>query len=334
MPELRKDPITGRWVIIATDRAKRPSDFLRQTPQPCPSAAFCPFDYGNEHKTPPEVLAYRNSGERVEPGWRVRVVPNKFPVLGIEGDLNRQGEGMYDKMNGIGAHEVIIEGPDHNKTMGEMTEKQIEEVLWAYKDRVNDLKKDGRFRYILLFKNHGEAAGSTMEHPHSQLIALPVIPKRVKEEVDASKLFYDLKERCIFCDIIRQESAAGVRLINETDRFTVLSPYAPRYPFETWVLPKRHGSHFEDADAPTIANLAWIMKTTIRKLEKVLERPAYNFIVHSAPVQDGPLPHYHWHVEIIPRLTKVAGFEWATGFYINPTPPEESAKFMREAGLG
>jgi UDPglucose--hexose-1-phosphate uridylyltransferase len=330
---LRKDPITGRWVIIATDRAKRPSDFIRQS-QPPASAAICPFDYGNEHKTPPEVLAYRNSGGRDEPGWRVRVVPNKFPVLGIEGDLNRQGEGMYDKMNGIGAHEVIIEGPDHKMSMGEMSEKQIEEVLWAYKERINDLKKDGRFRYILIFKNHGDAAGSTMEHPHSQLIALPVIPKRVKEEVDASKLFFDLKERCIFCDIIRQESAAGVRLINETDRFTVLSPYAPRYPFETWVLPKRHASHFEDADAPTLANLAWIMKTTIRKLEKVLERPAYNFIVHSAPVQDGPLPHYHWHLEIIPRLSKVAGFEWATGFYINPTPPEESAKFMREVGLG
>ena len=280
------------------------------------------------------MLAYRNSGGRDEAGWRVRVVPNKFPVLGIEGDLNRQGEGMYDKMNGIGAHEVVIEGPDHKLSMGEMSEKQIEEVLWAYKERINDLKKDGRFRYILVFKNHGDAAGSTMEHPHSQLIALPVIPKRVKEEVDASKLFFDLKERCIFCDIIRQESAAGVRLINETDRFTVLSPYAPRFPFETWVLPKRHASHFEDADAPTLANLAWIMKTTIRKLEKVLERPAYNFIVHSAPVQEGPLPHYHWHLEVIPRLSKVAGFEWATGFYINPTPPEESAKFMREAGLG
>src|SRR4051794_22254010 len=333
LPELRKDPITGRWVIIATDRAKRPSDFLRHSIPP-PSGGICPFDYGNEHKTPPEVLAFRNSGDRDQPGWRVRVVPNKFPVLGIEGELCRQGEGMYDKMNGIGAHEVIVEGPEHVRTMGEMPEKQIEEVLWAYKERVNDLKKDGRFRYILLFKNHGDAAGSTMDHPHSQLIALPVIPKRVKEEVDASKLFYDLKERCIFCDIIRQESASGTRLINETDRFTVLAPYAPRFPFETWVLPKRHGSHFEDADAPTLANLAWILRTSIRKLEKVLEYPAYNFIVHSAPVQDGPLAHYHWHIEIIPKLTKVAGFEWATGFYINPTPPEESAKFLREAGLG
>ena len=333
MPELRKDPITGRWVIIATDRAKRPSDFVRQTPPPA-ATAICPFDYGNEHKTPPEVLAYRTSGQRDQPGWRVRVVPNKFPVLGIEGELNRQGEGMYDKMNGIGAHEVIIEGPEHDKTLGTMPEKLIEEVLWAFKERVNDLKKDRRFRYIILFKNHGDAAGASLEHPHSQLIALPVIPKRVKEEVDAARHFYELKERCIYCDIVHAETSSGVRLISETDRFSVIAPYAPRFPFETWILPKRHESHFEDTDAPTLSNLAWILRTTVRKLEKVLENPAYNFIVHSAPVQEGALSYYHWHIEIIPKLTKVAGFEWGTGFYINPTPPEESAKFLREAGLG
>jgi UDPglucose--hexose-1-phosphate uridylyltransferase len=333
LPELRKDPITGRWVIIATERAKRPSDFIRQ-PVPPAAQGVCPFDYGHEHKTPPEILAYRNSGGRNEPGWRVRVVANKFPVLGIEGELNRQGEGMYDKMNGIGAHEVIIETPEHAATLAEMPERQIEELLWAFRDRVNDLKKDRRFRYILLFKNHGEAAGASLEHPHSQLIALPVVPKRVMEEVDASKKFYDLKERCIFCDIIREESTAGVRLVMETDRFTVLEPYAPRFPFETWILPKLHQSHFEDSDAPTFQNLAWVLRSTMRKIEKTLERPAYNFIVHSAPVQEAPLAHYHWHLEIMPKLTKVAGFEWGTGFYINPTPPEESARFLREAGLG
>ncbi len=333
MPELRKDPITGRWVIIATDRAKRPTDFIRQ-PVPPAKPGICPFDYGNEHKTPPEVLAYRNSGGRDEPGWRVRVVPNKFPVLGIEGDLNRQGEGMYDKMNGIGAHEVIIETPQHSLTLGEMPEHQIEEVLWAFKDRVNDLKKDGRFRYIILFKNHGEAAGASLEHPHSQLIALPVIPKRVRELVDGAKLFYEMKERCIYCDIIRQESTAGIRMVMETERFTVLEPYAPRFPFETWILPKQHGSHYEASDAPTLKDMAWVLRSTMRKIEKVLEQPAYNFVIHSAPVQDPSLPHYHWHLEIIPKLTKVAGFEWGTGFYINPTPPEESARFLREAGLG
>ena len=333
MPELRKDPITGRWVIIATDRAKRPSDFIRQT-VPSPRATICPFDYGNEHKTPPEVLAYRASGGRDQPGWRVRVVPNKFPVLGIEGELNKQGDLMYDKMNGIGAHEVIVETPDHLATFTNLAEKQIEEVLWAFKDRVSDLKKDRRFRYILLFRNHGEAAGASLEHAHSQLIALPVIPERVKEEVDGSLFFYGQKDRCIYCDIIRQEIAAAARMVMETDRFAVLEPYAPRFPFETWILPKRHESHFEESDGPTLENLAWVLRSTLRKIEKVLERPAYNFIVHSSPVQDAPLPHYHWHIEIIPKLTKVAGFEWGTGFYINPTPPEESARFLREAGLG
>jgi len=332
LPELRKDPITGRWVIIATDRAKRPNDFIRQ-PVPAPTARICPFDYGSEHKTPPEILAYRNSGGRDQPGWRVRVVPNKFPALGIEGDLDRRGEGMYDKMSGIGAHEVIIETPDHMATLADLSEKQIEEVLWAYKERVSDLKRDRRFRYILLFRNHGEAAGASLEHPHSQLIALPVIPKRVQEEVDGAKQFYDFKERCIFCDIIREENTAGTRLVTETDRFTVIAPYAARFPFETWILPKRHESHFEEADAPTLANLSWMLRSTIRKLDKVLERPAYNFIIHSAPVQDAPLTYYHWHLEIIPKLTKVAGFEWGSGFYINPTPPEEAAKFLREVGL-
>jgi UDPglucose--hexose-1-phosphate uridylyltransferase len=333
LPELRKDPITGRWVIIATDRAKRPSDFIRQSAAPA-GGGVCPFDYGNEHKTPPEVLSYRNTGGRDEPGWRVRVVPNKFPVLGIEGELNRQGEGMYDKMNGVGAHEIIIETPQHNVTLADMQEHQIEEVLWAFRDRVNDLKRDRRFKYILLFKNHGELAGASLEHPHCQLIALPVIPRRVKEEVDGAKLFYELKERCIFCDIIRQETVGGARLVTETERFAVLEPYAPRFPFETWILPKQHRSHYEEADAPTLKDLAWVMRSTMRKIDKVLERPAYNFIVHSAPVQDPALEHYHWHFEIIPKLTKVAGFEWGTGFYINPTPPEESARFLREAGLG
>jgi len=206
--------------------------------------------------------------------------------------------------------------------------------MWAFKERVSDLKKDRRFRYIILFQNHGEAAGASLEHPHSQLIALPVVPNQVQEEVDGSKLYWDLKERCIFCDIVRQETANGARMITETDRFAVVAPYAPRFPFETWILPKRHESHFEEADAPTLQNLAWILRSTMRKIDKVLERPAYNYIVHSAPVQEQSLAYYHWHFEIIPKLTKVAGFEWGTGFYINPTPPEEAARFLREAGLG
>ena len=262
------------------------------------------------------------------------MVPNKFPALGIEGNLDRQAEGMFDKMNGIGAHEVIIETPDHSATLATLPAKRIEDVLWTFRDRILDLKKDRRFKYILIFKNHGEAAGASLEHSHSQLIALPIIPINVNEEIDGAKQYFIYKERCVFCDVIRQESESGVRVVAENDDFTTLAPYAPRFPFETWILPKRHESHFEDADAPTLENLAWILRTTLRKIDKVLERPAYNFIIHSAPVQDAALPHYHWHIEIIPKLTKVAGFEWGTGFYINPTPPEESAKFLREAGLG
>jgi len=331
LPELRKDPITGRWVIIATDRAKRPTDFVRQSVPPR-EAKICPFDYGNEHKTPPELLSYRNAGGRDEPGWRVRVIPNKFPMLGIEGELNRQGDGMYDKMNGIGAHEVIIETPDHAATLSTLPEKQIEEVFWAGKERINDLKKDRRFRYILLFRNHGESAGASLEHPHMQLIALPVIPERIKEEIDGAKQFYQIKERCIYCDIIREESAAGERLVTETDRFSVIQPYAPRFPFETWILPKTHESHFEHSDPATMANLAGIVKAVLRKIDRVLEQPPYNFIVHGAPLQEPSLPYYHWHLEIVPRLTKVAGFEWGSGFYVNPTPPEESARYLRDTG--
>ena len=332
MPELRKDPVTGRWVIIATDRARRPSDFSHE-PVPPPGARFCPFCYGNEQKTPPEILAYRPEGGSNGPGWSVRVVPNKFPVLGIEGELNRQGDGMFDRMNGIGAHEVIIETPDHNTNMAEMPEKQLEEVLYAYRDRILDLKRDFRFRYMVVFKNFGEAAGATLEHPHSQLIALPVIPKRVKEEVDGAKLYFDFKERCVYCDIMRQEETSGVRLVIETERFVAIEPYAPRFPFETWILPRRHESHFENSDPASLQNLAWVLRSTLRKMDRVLEHPAYNFILHSAPVQEAGMLSYHWHFEIIPKLTKVAGFEWGTGFYINPTPPEESAKFLREAGL-
>ena len=334
MPELRKDPITGRWVIVATGRAKRPVDFSREV-VPAPTlGAFCPFCPGNEEKTPPEVLAFRQTGSANQPGWTLRVVPNKFPVLGIEGELNRQGDGMFDKMNGIGAHEVIIETPNHSLGLADLPEQEVEDVMWAFRDRVLDLRRDKRLRYTVLFKNHGSAAGATLEHTHSQLIALPVIPKRVREEIDGAASYFEFKERCIFCDIVQQEMQSGVRLIAETDRFVVLAPYASRFPFETWILPKRHESHFEDADAATLQNLAWTLRSTLRKIDRVLEGPAHNFIIHTAPLQEGQMLHFHWHVEIMPKLTKVAGFEWATGFHINPTPPEEAAKFLREAGVG
>lgn len=331
MPELRKDPITGRWVIISTDRAKRPTDFIRESVQ-IQGKGFCPFCYGNESKTPPEILVYgRNGGAPNTPGWTVRVVPNKFPALGIEGDLDRQGEGLFDRMNGVGAHEVIVETPDHASTLATLSEKSIEDVLWAFRDRMLDLKNDKRFRYVLIFKNHGEAAGASLEHTHSQLIALPIVPKRVREEVDSAKEYYEEKERCIFCDMIRQEVDTGVRVITDNENFISLAPYAPRFPFETWLLPKQHGSAFENSQSPVFSDLARILKDSLMRMDGVLDRPAYNLMLHTSPVGEETNDYYHWHVEIIPKLTKVAGFEWGTGFYICPTPPEESARFLREA---
>jgi len=318
-------------VISSTDRGKRPTDFVRESVQ-IKGNGFCPFCYGNEDKTPPEVLAYgRNGTGRNTPGWTVRVVPNKFPALGIEGELDRQGEGLFDKMNGIGAHEVIIETPDHDSTLATLPEKAIEDVLWAYRDRMLDLKNDKRFRYLPLFKNHGEAAGASLEHTHSQLIALPIVPKRVREEVDNSRHYYEEKERCIFCDMIRQEIDTGIRVIAENDLFISLAPYAPRFPFETWLLPKQHGSAFEYNQSPVYGGLARMLKNILTRVDAVLDRPAYNYVIHTSPVGEEINDHYHWHIEMMPKLTKVAGFEWGTGFYINPTAPEESARFLREA---
>lgn len=332
MPEFRKDPIIGRWVIISTERGKRPSEF--ENNQVTTKAGFCPFCVGNELKTPIEVLAYRkdNTGPNT-PGWHVRVVPNKFPALKVEGDITREGDGVYDKMNGIGAHEVIIESPDHKESLASVNMRQFEEILWAYRDRILDLKRDLRLRYILIFKNHGDAAGATLEHSHSQLIALPIIPKRVAEELDGSLEYYNFKERCIFCDIIRQEIMQGVRVISENSDFIAVTPYAPKAPFEIWLLPKAHESSFENCQKHHYENLALIFSDVLKRMNKVLNNPPYNFILHTAPLKDGATQHYHWHFEIMPKLTKVAGFEWGSGFYINPTPPEEAAEFLRTVKL-
>ena len=331
MPELRKDAVTGRWVIISTDRRKRPNDF-RLEPAKVIGGDYCPFCPGREEMTPPEVLAFRqNGGAPNRPGWDLRVVPNKFPALQVEGNLDREGEGLFDRMNGIGAHEVIIETPEHKKTFSTMSEPEIERVLWAYRERVLDLKRDIRFRYILVFKNHGAPAGATLEHSHSQLIALPIVPDYVREEIEGARRHFTAKERCVFCDIIRQETAVGRRIIHENVDIVALSPYAPRFPFETWLLPRSHGARFEDAPRQQYESLARMLKTVLTRMDRALETPSYNMIIHSLPFSEQTTEFYHWHVEIIPKLTRTAGFEWGTGFYINPTSPEEAAQVLRTA---
>ncbi len=333
MPELRKDPIIGRWVIIATERAKRPSAYgTKIEPR---KEGFCPFCTGNESHTPPEVMSYRPAGTtRDTPGWWLRVVPNKFPALQIKGQPKRMGVGMFDKMNGIGAHEVIIETPEHNLYIADMTDKQVEEIIWAYRDRSIELHKDKRFRYILIFKNHGREAGASLDHPHSQIIALPIVPKRVQEEVAGAAKYYDYKERCVFCDIINQELNDNLRIVAENDTFLAFLPFASRFPFETWIIPKEHDVFFSDIQKNGVTDLARILRLTLRKIKYTLNDPPYNFLIHTTPFENGSVPYYHWHIEIMPKLTSVAGFEWGTGFYINPTPPEAACHYLAEVENG
>jgi UDPglucose--hexose-1-phosphate uridylyltransferase len=334
MSELRKDPVTGRWVIISTERRKRPSDFRLESVSIPSEDPSCPFCAGREHMTPRELLAAgRNGSGPNTPGWSLRVIPNQFPVLRVEGTLDRQGEGLFDKMNGIGAHEVIIESPRHEDTLATLEPDRVEQVLLACRERILDLKRDQRFRYIIIFKNHGEAAGASLEHSCSQLIALPIVPREVRDEVDGARVHYQTKERCVYCDILRQESTDGRRMIVENGDMVAVAPYAPRFPFETWILPRRHQALFEDAPRHEYASLARLLGDILRRMNRALQMPPYNLLIHSAPVVEKAAEYYHWHVEIIPKLTKVAGFEWATGFYLNPTSPEEAAQVLRDVRL-
>lgn len=329
MPDLRKDPIVGRWVIVAKSRAKRPHDF-ESSPR-LRRGKFCPFCEGNEDSTPNEIIAYRNPGTQPNrKGWRVRVIPNKFPALEIEGDLQKRGEGIYDMMRGVGAHEVIIESPQHLVSTSQLAEENLREVLWVYRDRLVDLKRDNRLVYGMIFKNVGAAAGASLEHTHSQLIVTPIVPINVGEEMSGSLEFYNYRGRCVYCDMIQQELATEKRIVVDAPGFLAFCPFASRFPFETWVLPKAHSSHYENIQKNGIEELAGMMRLVIAKIEAALDQPAYNYIIHTAPFDTQEIRHYHWHIEIMPSLTRAAGFEWGTGFYINPVPPEEAAAFLRD----
>lgn len=330
MSELRKDPIVGKWVIIAVERGKRPTDFKMRVL--AKKGGFCAFCNGNEHSTPPEILAFReDKSQPNSPGWSLRVVANKFPALRIERQLNIASEGMFEKMDGVGAHEIIIESPNHNLTLSTMPLKSVEDSFLAFYQRISGLKKDKRLKYVLIFKNEGEAAGASLEHTHSQLIALPIVPKIVQEEINNARGYYSYKKQCIFCDIIRQETAVRTRVISENEDYISLAPFAPRSPFETWILPKSHESSFTYNGS--FNRLAQLLQQTLKQLDKILNLPPYNMMLHISPFEEEVNKFYHWHIELKPKLTKTAGFEWGSGFFINPTPPEEAAKFMREADI-
>jgi len=335
MPELRKDPIIDRWVIISSERGQRPVFLADPADAPKPGA-ICPLCPGNEAMTPPEVYVIRPGSPPPppnSPNWLLRVVPNKFPALRIEGDLQKQGLGLYDKMNGVGAHEVIVETPIHTQTITGMDVPSVQNLFVAYRERTVDLHRDKRFKFVMIFKNQGSLAGASLPHSHSQLIALPIIPKRLSEEITGSLSYYKYRDRCVFCDIIAQELEEKKRVIYENDAFLAISPFASRFPFEAWILPKRHEESFLHTADGNYAAIADALTKLLRMQEKTLNGPPYNYMIHTTPIELTNAPYYHWHIEIIPRLTKMAGFEWGTGFYINPTPPEEATVFLREADV-
>ncbi len=336
MSELRKDPIVDRWVIIAAERGQRPSDFKTKPEQP--RSEGCPFCEGNEANTPPEIFAIRDSGPPNSPGWRVRVVANKFPALCIEGDLARSGIGQLDRMTGVGAHEVIIESPRHSDDLPSLSTEHVVEILATYAQRTCDLRRDDRFRHTIVFRNYKAEAGASLSHPHSQLIALPFIPKLVKEKLDSAREHYRRKERCIFCDLLEQELALAERVIYRNDHFVILSPFAARFPFSVEIYPLAHAHDFVEMDSAQQCALADALQYILQQYKITLSNPAYNMTLQTAPSTLPRAGHpdywgtiaydFHWHLEIFPRLTKMAGFEWGTGCYINPVSPEDAAEYL------
>ena len=331
--ELRRDLITKRWVAIATERSKRPSDFgvSKKVQGDC---VFCP---GHEDKTPPEILVYRKEGTL---SWKVRVVPNLYGAFDIDVELEKEKNGVLRKMNARGAHEVIISTDNHTKSIYAFSVEEMNDLLWACKDRMRDLAKavngnnEPKIDYIIIFGNQGESAGASKEHAHWQLVGLPVVPIAVWNEIESGREYWAKEDECVFCKLTGQERESQIRIVSQNEGFLSLCQYAGRFPFETWVLPQNHRPLFEDGSPKIIFSLAEILVDTIKRMGKILKNPDFNLHFHSAPVHDRQHDRYfHFHVEILPRLTKEAGFEYGTGFYINPTSPEEAAKCLREAEL-
>ena len=324
--ELRQNPITGNWVVITKEEGHDYSDY--NEPANCP---FCP---GNEDATPPEIYSIGEERSPNAPGWSLRVVSDKFPTLQIEGMLERRGNGLFNMMSGIGAHELVVETPDHYMALADMPLDSITTLFQAYKDRINDLKKDERFRYVLVFKNHGQVAGAAFTHSHSSIIASPFTPRRVKEEFRGAKEYFSFKERCIFCDIIRQEQEEGKRVIYENAAFIAIVAFAPRFRYETWILPRRHEAFFEKSDQ-NMALLADITKVVLGRINGCLNSPAYNLALHNGPnllsSRDGTYwktvyDDFHWHIEIMPKVDPLSGSERSSIFGLTPISPEEAAR--------
>jgi UDPglucose--hexose-1-phosphate uridylyltransferase len=334
MAEFRKDPVTGRWVIIASERAKRPRHHASAGHDAKARATDCPFCVGHETMTPPEVWAQRDTNTRAnEPGWQVRVVPNKYPAVENNRDETIAKSAGYEASNGLGVHEVIIESPDHATNIGTLGLNQFANFLRAYRERMRALRADPRWRYLILYKNQGEPAGATLEHVHSQLLALPFVPREAADELSNAKKRYDSTGACLYCNIVQRETDCRERLIASTERFVALCPFAPRFGYEFWILPKQHAVAFEESSEEDIVALAFALKDAVSRLNHILNDPPFNYVIHSGPPQESELLHYHWRFEIMPQVTRAAGFEWGSGMFMNSIAPEDAARLLRGAPL-
>lgn len=327
MSELRREPILQRWVVMTHRRWEDLAQVLRQ--QSDQVGRVCPFCPGNEHETRPEIFAIRAPASSPNrDGWLVRVVPNKFPALQIEGEIDRVGEGVFDRASGIGAHEIVIETPAHSADWGALAIEEVAEILRAYRERSQDLRRDRRIRQILIARNYGPGL-ALVPHPHSHVLGLPVVPKRIEDEIRGVLEYHGRKERCGYCDVIRQERSSGDRVIQETEAFIALVAFAARFPFETWILPKTHVHDFGAIEDDQLLDLAGLLRNVTGALLSLSPNHAYSMVLHTSPFHRFTEPRYHWHLEMRVRIDLGGGFEWGTGFFVNPLAPEEAARLLR-----
>jgi UDPglucose--hexose-1-phosphate uridylyltransferase len=332
MPELRQNFFTKEWVILATERAKRPEELVtHRTVQPVPSfVESCPFCPGNESKTPNEVLRY--PGKKGEP-WGVRVIPNKFAALSSEVQPTPNLTHLWRRIDGFGFHEVIIESPDHARCMALLPDAHVASILSVYRDRYNTLSVDTRVNHITIFKNHGTDAGASMQHPHSQLIATPIIPSQVRHRLHEARRHYDDAGECMFCHMVEREVEEQTRIVLKGEYFVALQVFAASTPFATHIFPMRHMASFGDISDMEIRDLASVLRTLLAKIYIGLENPDLNYTVRSGPTEYSGARHFHWYVSVIPRLTRVAGFELGSGMFINTVLPEAAAEFLRKVAV-
>ena len=327
MPELRYNVITREWVVIATERAKRPDQFKRkearkQLPAHDPKCPFCP---GNEAMTPPATFTIPDPKN-----WNVRVTPNKFAALSYEGERKRTVKGIRRTVTGVGIHEVIVETPAHNGTTALLPDRDVELIIQTYLDRFKAASADPRVEQVTIFKNHGDAAGTSLEHPHSQLIATPIITSQLRERLSSALSHFDEYGECIFCRVLSQELQDGSRIILETEHFVALVAFATLTPFSFLIMPRRHMACLAEMTDAECADLARVLRRSLAKLYHGLADPDFNYVVRTAPLEYYGVKHYHWYLSVIPRLTKLAGFELGSGMFINVALPEENAAFLRD----